>query len=150
MSPSSLSMDDVPPPPFKMNSPSDMPPPSDVALPHDVSPRPDMSSPPDAAAHSIVEADAIAMVRVVLPPVVATLVLPHDVPRPTSIHAVHRYVMNGCPLNSFHKCSLMKLIWFVRSDLEFAETIPPVDWDSLQIIETHFPLICKINSFFLI
>ena len=31
----------------------------------------------------------------------------------------------------------MKLIWFVRSDLEFVETMPPVDWDSLQIIETH-------------
>ena len=31
----------------------------------------------------------------------------------------------------------MKLIWFVRSDLEFVETLPPVDWDSLQIIETH-------------
>ena len=31
----------------------------------------------------------------------------------------------------------MKLIWFVRSDLEFVETMPPVDWDSLQIKETH-------------
>ena len=31
----------------------------------------------------------------------------------------------------------MKLIWFVMSDLEFVETMPPVDWDSLQIIETH-------------
>jgi hypothetical protein len=31
----------------------------------------------------------------------------------------------------------MKLIWFVRSDLEFAETMALVDWDSLHIIETH-------------
>ena len=143
-------MDDVPPPPpFKMNPLSDMPPPSDVTLPHDVPPRPDVLSPPDAAAHSNVEADAIAMVRALLP-VAATLALPHDVLRPTSIHAVRRYVMNGCPPNSYQKCSLMKLVWFVRSDLEFVETMPPVDWDSLQIIETHFPLICKINSFFLI
>jgi hypothetical protein len=61
-------MDDVPPPPpFEMNPLSDMPPPSDVTLPHDVPPRPDVSSPPDAAAHSNAEADAIAMVRALLP-----------------------------------------------------------------------------------
>jgi len=68
-------MDDVPPPPFEMNPLSDMPPPSDVTLPHDVPPWPDVLSPPDAAAHSNVEADAIAMVRALLP-VAVTPALP--------------------------------------------------------------------------
>jgi len=81
-------MDDVPPP-FKMTPPANVPPPSDVP------PRPDVLPPPDAAAHPIAEGDLIATVRALLP-VVASPALPHDVPRPTPLPAVHRYAMNDC------------------------------------------------------
>ena len=53
-SPSSLSMDDVPPP-LEMILPADVAPLSDVALPRDVPPWLDVPPPHDAAAHPIAD-----------------------------------------------------------------------------------------------
>ncbi|KAF0916313.1 hypothetical protein E2562_005916 [Oryza meyeriana var. granulata] len=70
-------------------------------------------APPPVPASSVAPSppDVIALVRTLLPVVPAPAVL-HDAPAPTLLHDVNRY------------------------DLELAEPIPTVDWDSLQIVDT--------------